>query len=365
MSIDLSIPASFEGVGYSRPGQGLPLEAIRLPVPRPGPDQVLVKTKFSSLNPLDYKLADLNFLGRTPPVILGFDLAGIVVATGAQVTEFAVGDAVAAMVDTTVDGAWAVGGQGGYALAREALTVRKPDGLSFAEAAALPLCFLSAYLGLHDTVRPGDVVYIPGGGGGVGHLALQIANRVLGATTVISSGSSPDSRRLAGASGADHVFDYKRDDIAAEIARLTGGRGVDVVYDITYSEQSFVETARTVRDGGKWVVLGVGPGKTSRTAETQSPVAGILAERRAQMVNVNMIRYFTEPARLDRATRDVLQAALQSAMRWAVEGRVVPHIDRVLEGNLDAINAGLAAMKSGSSQLGKTIVQLDRDRETP
>jgi threonine dehydrogenase-like Zn-dependent dehydrogenase len=78
---------------------------------------------------------------------------------------------------------------------------------------------------------------------------------------VISSGNTPQSTALARQSGAHHVFDYKRDDIAAEIARLTGGRGVDLVVDATYSEAGFVETAKTVRPGGSWVVLGVGPGK--------------------------------------------------------------------------------------------------------
>jgi NADPH:quinone reductase-like Zn-dependent oxidoreductase len=99
-------------------------------------------------------------------------------------------------------------------------------------------------------VQAGDAVYIPGGGGGVGHLAVQIAARVLGAGLVISSGSTPASIALARRSGAHHVFDYKRDDVAAKIAELTGGRGVDLVFDATYSEAGFVETAKTVRRGG-------------------------------------------------------------------------------------------------------------------
>jgi threonine dehydrogenase-like Zn-dependent dehydrogenase len=77
---------------------------------------------------------------------------------------------------------------------------------------------------------------------------------------------------LARKSGAHYVFDYKRDDIAAEISKLTGGRGADLVFDATYSEPGFVETAKMVRRGGNWVVLGVGPGKTTRIAETESPV---------------------------------------------------------------------------------------------
>src|SRR6202047_4198576 len=98
-------------------------------------------------------------------------------------------------------------------------------------------------------------------GGGVGHLAVQMAARALEAGRVISSGSTPQSIALARQSGAHHVFDYKRDDVAAEIAELTGGRGVDLVFDATYSEAGFVETAKTVRQGGRWIGLGAGPGK--------------------------------------------------------------------------------------------------------
>jgi NADPH:quinone reductase-like Zn-dependent oxidoreductase len=153
-----------------------------------------------------------------------------------------------------------------------------------------------------------------GGGGGVGHLAVQMAARVLGAGLVISSGSTPQSIALARQSGAHHVFDYKRDDVAAEIAELTGGRGVDLVFDATYSEAGFVETAKTVRQSGSWVVLGVGPGKTTRLVETHSPVDSILAERRAKHVNINLLRYFSEPATLDSKAKTFLQRGM--ARRW-------------------------------------------------
>src|SRR5262249_3618653 len=160
------------------------------------------------------------------------------------------------------------------------------------------MCFLSAFASLYGTVQAGDTVYIPGGGGGVGHLAVQMAARVLGGL-VISSGSTLQSTALARQSGAHYVFDYKRDDIAAEISKLTGGRGADLVFDATYSERGFVETAKTVRQGGRWIVLGVGPGKTTRVVATESPVDSILAKRGAKHINVNILRYFSEPATLD------------------------------------------------------------------
>src|SRR5437879_1491202 len=208
----MALPETFLGVGYTKDRAGLPLEAVRVPVPRPGRDQVLIRVAASSLNPLEYKLAELNFLGRTPPVILGLDLSGIVVAKGSAVRGVAVGDAVVAMADLNGDGGWVAGGggEGGYALAREFLTVPKPESLSFLHRAALPMCFLSAFASLSGTVRAGDTVYIPGGGGGVGHLAVQMAARVLRAGLVISSGSTPQSIALARQHGPHHAVAHHR-----------------------------------------------------------------------------------------------------------------------------------------------------------
>src|ERR1700723_361002 len=121
------IPETFLGVGYTRARAGLPLEAGRVPVAWPAADQVLIRVAASSLNPLEQKLADLNFMGRTPPVALGLDLACVGVAVGPGVSGLAAGDAVAAMADLNGDGGWVAtdrsGGEGGNAVAREFLTV--------------------------------------------------------------------------------------------------------------------------------------------------------------------------------------------------------------------------------------------------
>src|ERR1700744_3855898 len=108
-----TIPETFVGVGYTRDRAGLPLEAVRVPVAQPAADQVLIRVAASSLNPLEYKLADLNFMRRTPPVALGLDLAGVVVAVGDDVSGLTVGDAVAAMADLNGNGGWVATGAGG------------------------------------------------------------------------------------------------------------------------------------------------------------------------------------------------------------------------------------------------------------
>lgn len=188
-----------------------------------------------------------------------------------------------------------------------------------------------------------------------------MAARVLGAGLVISSGSTPESIALARRSGAHHVFDYKRDNVASEISMLTGGRGLDLVFDATYSEASFVATAKTVRQGGTWVVLGVGPGRTTRVIETESPVDSILGERGARHVNVNLLRYFSEPDTLDGKAKDFLQRGMALAMEWVVQGTLVPHIGQTISSTVEAINTGLQSLKEGGRTLGKVAVIVDRD----
>jgi NADPH:quinone reductase-like Zn-dependent oxidoreductase len=167
---------------------------------------------------------------------------------------------------------------------------------------------------------------------------------------------------LARSCGAHHVFNYRHDDIPAEIARLTNDRGVDVVYDTTYNENSFVNTAKTVREGGTWIVLGVGPGKTTRRKQTISPVDGILSSLNARHVNVNILRYFSDPATLDAGEKAFLQFGLKLALDWEAKGLVKPHIGRVIVGSIDQINAALQNMKAGKSSVGKTAVIVDTSR---
>jgi NADPH:quinone reductase-like Zn-dependent oxidoreductase len=92
MKNTLAIPETFLGVGYTKDRAGLPLEAVRMPVPQLGADQALIRVVASSLNPPEYKLADLNFFAQTPPVVLDLDLSGIVVVIGSAVGGIAVGD---------------------------------------------------------------------------------------------------------------------------------------------------------------------------------------------------------------------------------------------------------------------------------
>ena len=116
-----------------------------------------------------------------------------------------------------------------------------------------------------------------------------------------------------------------------------------------------------MRQGGSWVVLGVGPGKTTRLVETESPVDTILAKRGAKHINVNLLRYFSEPATLDDEAKAFLLRGMTLAVQWAEKGLVVPHIGRKIDSTVEAINAGLQSLKSGSGTLGKVAVIVGRD----
>jgi len=353
-----ALPTSYEAIGYTGDKNSFPLVAFPRDIPVPRSDELLIKVIGSSLNPLEFKLADLNFFGNTPPVALGFDVSGTVVAVGKDVKDYAVGDSVVAMSDCNGHGGWATGGSGGYAVAREYLSAKKPEAVSFADAGALPVCFLAAYLGLFEHVRPGDTVYIPGGAGGVGHLAIQIAAKALGALRVISSGSSDRSKDLILRCGAHTVLDYKQEDTTQRVLELTDGRGADVVFDPTYSEQSYVGSAKAVRHGGKWVVLGVGPGRTSRTQITESPVDAILAEKNAKHINANVLNYFLGTRVIEGATKDFLRGAMAASMRWHVKDLVRPVISEEIVSSVEAINAGLSKLRQASGVHGKIAVNL-------
>jgi NADPH2:quinone reductase len=206
---------------------GMPFRITDLPMPTPGPGEVLVRIAASSVNPLDTKIhAGAAEHARHPlPAILGIDLAGTVEAVGSAVTEFRPGDEVYSM-------AGGVGGLQGtlaeYAAVDADLLALKPENLSMQEAAALPSVVITAWQGVVDrmAVRAGETVLIQGGAGGVGHVALQLA-RAFGAE-VFATGSA-HSRAVIERLGA--TFIERTEAVADYVLRLTGGRGFDRVYD--------------------------------------------------------------------------------------------------------------------------------------
>lgn len=206
---------------------GGPFRPTRIPRPAPGAGQVLVRIAASGVNPLDIKIrAGTAAHAQHPlPAILGLDLAGTIEAIGPGVDGFRRGDEVYGMTG-------GVGGHQGslaeYAAVDARLLARKPANLSMREAAALPLVVITAWEGLVDRahVAAGQRVLVQGGGG-VGHVAVQIA-RAFGAEVFATDGA--DKKALIESLGATAI-DFRAESVEQQVANHTAGEGYDLVYD--------------------------------------------------------------------------------------------------------------------------------------
>ncbi|MEN3368383.1 MAG: hypothetical protein V7609_526 [Verrucomicrobiota bacterium] len=227
----------------------LRLEEIAKPVP--ADDQVLVKVRAASVNPLDWHYMEgtpyivrLLEFGLLKPKVprLGVDLAGEVEAVGKNVTQFKPGDEVFGQK---------FGAFGEYVTVREdrALVV-KPAGVTFEQAAALPVAAITALQGLRDKgkVQPGQKVLINGASGGVGTFAVQLAKTMGAEVTGVCSGRNVE---LVRSLGADHVIDYTKEDYTKN------GQHYDVMLD-NVANHSFSENIRLLNPQGKYVLIGGG-----------------------------------------------------------------------------------------------------------
>lgn len=286
-------------------------------VPEPDDRQVLVRVEATSLNALDwhfvtgtpYFIRLLNGLRRPKRTIHGADVAGVVIATGSDVTRFSVGDAVF--------GETGGGGLGAHLVAKEDSLVHKPDGVSFDAAAATPVAGLTAIQGLrtHGAVGSGDAVLVNGAAGGVGTFAVQIAV-ALGAevTAVCSTRNVEMVRRL----GAARVVDYTTDDVVAL------GDRYDVMLD-NVGNRTPAECVELVKPGGRYVMVG-GP----KSNPWIDPIPHLVRMRLAFRGSDATFHQFTAAPNVEDLT---------ALAGWLDSGEVVPEIDRVitLDGARDAI----------------------------
>ncbi|MGW8375319.1 NADP-dependent oxidoreductase [Streptomyces sp. ODS28] len=216
------------------------LTIVDAPEPRPLPTEVLVRVKAIGLNPLEARLraGEFPLIGR-PPFILGWDVSGVV--EQAQTGRFRPGDEVFGMpLFPRAASAYA------EAVSAPALHLaRKPVSLSHVEASALPVVGLTAWQGLVDLggVAEGDRVLVHGGGGGVGHVAVQVA-KALGAHVIATAAGS--KRRFVEGLGADEVIDYTAVDFTEAV------RDIDVVLD-TLGGDTAARSLEVLRPGGHLV----------------------------------------------------------------------------------------------------------------
>ncbi len=220
-------------------------------VPNPviQPNEVLVQVKAFGVNPADYKTRS----GTAPyakqythPIILGWDMAGDVVAVGSSVTDFKQGDAVYGMVNFPNPGqAYAE-----YVAAPAADLAIKPAKLTYTQAAAAPLAVLTAWQALteHGHLQAGQTVLIQAASGGVGHLAVQLA-KALGATVIGTA--SGKNEAFVRSLGVDEFFDYTTTDIGHTL------NDIDLVFD-TVGADTIFQSAEVLKPGGRLISIAYG-----------------------------------------------------------------------------------------------------------
>ncbi|MFJ4893478.1 NADP-dependent oxidoreductase [Streptomyces sp. NPDC088788] len=281
--------------------------------PSPGPGEVLVAVRAAGVNPVDWKQRTGHRRpGGEPrplPAVFGNEVAGVVVDTGAGVTGFAVGDEV---FGNPVDGGYAE-----YALLPVAVTARKPAGLSFTDAAALPVAAATAYDGIRQLGLPeGATLLITGAGGGVGVAAVQIARdaglRVVG---VASAGKKDFVESL----GAVHVPSGPG---LAERLRAAAPDGVDGVFDLVGGE-ALEEAASALVDVTKLI--------TGADRETVAKLGGTGVERARTA------------------------AVLDEVGRLAADGTLRPFVTRTFP--LDRAGEALRAVEDGHAR-GKIVIEV-------
>jgi NADPH2:quinone reductase len=282
-----------------------------LPTPEPGPGEVRVRVAAAAVNPIDtYIRSGAVKMDLPTPFIPGCDLAGTVDAVGPGVTRFRPGDRV-----------WGsnqglLGRQGTfaeYSCAGEEWLYPLPPGVAEKDAAAVALVGITAHLGLfwRANLKPGETVFVNGGSGGVGGSVVQMA-RAVGATVVTTVGSKPKAM-LARDLGADHIINYKSDDVTAAVKAATAGKGVDVWYE-TQPPTDLDRTFELTAPLGRIVVM------AGRSARPEFP-NGPFYVKGLTLLGFAM---FNVPADEQRKSADAINHWLAEGKLRAVIGREFP-----------------------------------------
>ena len=216
--------------------------------PAPAAGEIRVRVRAAGVNYADI-LARMGLYpdAPRPPLVVGYEIAGHVDAIGSGVTAFVAGDRVLGLTR--------FGGYSDLVVLPAAHAFRAPADLSDAEAAAVPVNYLTAALALYRmaALNPGDTVLVHNAGGGVGVAALQLAR--LRRATVIGTASAFKHAALR-SFGIEHVIDYRHADVAEEVRQITRGRGVDVILDPIGGE-SFMNSYRLLAPLGRLIILGL------------------------------------------------------------------------------------------------------------
>jgi alcohol dehydrogenase len=325
---------------------GDPESAQLKEVPRPQPSrgEVLVRVQAAGLNPVDFKTREgqLRVVQRYPlPVVMGNELAGVVEGVGDGVRQFAAGDGVFARMPKAAMGAFAE-----YAVVPEDHLAAMPSSVDFATAAGVPLAGLTALQALRDELHltSGSRVFIPGGAGGVGTFAIQLA-KWLGAE--VTTTASPRGRALVERMGADRVIDYTTERFENLV------RDMDGAFDLI-GDDTLKATFGVVKRGGKVVsIAGLPEPQTARKDLGRGPglaalfwLASFSLRAEARKHGVAYRYLFMHPS----------GAELAELARLIDDQTLTPVIDRVFP--FAEIKNAFAYLESGHAK-GKVVVWMD------
>jgi NADPH2:quinone reductase len=286
------------------------LEVVDLPVPSPGPGQILVRHQAVGLNFIDtYHRSGLYPMKM--PAVLGLEAAGVVEALGEGVTRFKAGDRVAYN-----------GTLGAYAEAAVVpadRAVKVPDGVSLETAAAVLLKGMTAEFLVRrcHKVEPGQTVLIHAAAGGVGSILVQWV-KALGATVIATVGSEAKAA-LARDHGADHVILYGQEDVAARVAEITGGQGVAVVYD-GVGKDTFEASLKSLGRRGVLATFGNASGPAPAIAPLE------LGTKSLFLTRPRLFDYIATTAELDESAAALFAVLASGAVKIEV-GQTFPLAD--------------------------------------
>jgi len=286
-----------KAIQVSRFGGPEVLEVTDIGMPEPGPREMLVKAAANGVNYVDVYTREGQY-DEPVPLILGLEGAGTVVSLGPAVSEFSLGDRVA----------WAVaaGSYAQYVIVDENAAVAVPPDMPLETAAAVMLQGMAAHFLCTSTfpISPGDCALVHAAAGGVGHLLTQMIKMRGG--RVIATVSTGEKEELARQAGADEVIRYDQADFVAETRRLTGGAGVDVVYD-GVGQATFEGSLACLRVRGYLVVSGGASGQVHMFDLNRLNPLGSLFVTRPGLVH-------------HRATREELLSRANDVLGWVGDG---------------------------------------------
>ena len=328
------------------------IQLQQTPIPQPGAGEARIKVHACALNWLDVGIRRGPQFGAVPlPLTTGVDISGVVDALGAGVTGWQVGDEVTLYSLVTcgdcefcragevtvcpehqIIGEHMNGGLAEYMLAPARNLIAKPKRLSHVEVAALPVVAGTTWHMLITVARlqAGESVFIPGAGGGVASMGIQIAKQA--GATVIASTSTAEKMAKTRELGADHAVNYREPDWVEQVIAFTGGRGVDVAQDLV-GALTWADSLRTLARNGRMVVCGSHSGKQFDLRIPQ------IYHRQLSILGANGASY--------NELRRVLELADQGLLR--------PVIDRVLP--LDQIREGHRILEE-HDHFGKVVMQI-------